>query len=196
MKFPRTPHIPGSRGTEDDLYSEYSYDGAVVITEKMDGSNIMMNKSKFITRSGKMSGADWVYPIRNLHFEVGYKIPEGYWLAGEFLYWRKSVEYENLPSIYMVFGAMKGNTCLAWDEVNALAADCGLPVAPVITENDDPAVAIADALRSHQKGMEGFVIRPQESFPLPRYQEYVAKWVNSDHVAVATNNGVNGFLNS
>lgn len=27
MKFPRTPHLPGSKGTSDDLHMNYHYNG-------------------------------------------------------------------------------------------------------------------------------------------------------------------------
>lgn len=34
-KFPRTPHIKGSKGTPDDIFeSKYLYEGLVIATEK------------------------------------------------------------------------------------------------------------------------------------------------------------------
>lgn len=196
VKFPRTPHIPGSRGTSDDIYQPYTYDGEVIATEKMDGSNIMMNSKKFITRSGKsgFDGGEWVWPANNVHIEIAQRIPHGYWIAGELLYWRKGTSYENLPGPYMVFGAMKGNTCLAWDDVLSLAEECGLPVVPVIGSPGHHTKVIGHCMDIMDGSQEGFVIRPTEAFPLPHYGDFASKWVHPNHTSVATNNGVNGVL--
>lgn len=193
MKFPRTPHLPGSRGTDDDIHVQYSYAGEVVATEKMDGSNIMMNSDKFITRSGKTSRADWTYPMWNIFYQVKDSIPAGYWLAGEFLHWQKTVRYENLPHAFIVFGVMKGNKCLAWDDVVDMASNCGLPTVRVIARGN-PQQVISAAKNEWREGQEGFVVRPVAAFSLPHYQENVAKWVNGDHVATATNNGINHIV--
>lgn len=37
-KFPRTPHLKGSKGTPDDIFKDNcSYKGLMIATEKMDG---------------------------------------------------------------------------------------------------------------------------------------------------------------
>lgn len=196
MKFPRTPHIPGSKGTEDDVYQDYTYDGEVIATEKMDGSNIMMNSKKFITRSGKNGShaGDWVWPARNVHQEISQRIPKGYWLAGELVHWRKGVPYDNLPGPYMVFGAMKGNTCLCWDDVVALSEDCGVPTVPVIGSPGHYTEVIENCLDFIDGSQEGFVIRPTGEFSLPHYGDFVSKWVHPNHECIATSVGVNGML--
>lgn len=194
MKFPRTPHIPGSSGTDDDIHAEYTYPGTVIATEKMDGSNIMMNNKKFITRKGETSTAEWTYPIRNLHYQIMHLIPDGVWLAGEFVYWRKNTPYENLPGAYLVFGAVEDGTCLSWNQVKEIAEQCGLPLVNTIGEPGTADQVINNALNHMNGTQEGFVIRPADSFPLNEYKEHVGKWVKPDHNPVAGNNGTNGIV--
>lgn len=196
MKFPRTPHLPGSRGTTDDLHTTYTYPGPVVLTEKLDGSNIMMNNKKFITRKGSTSSATWTWPMREIHQLHSTMIPEGHWIAGEFLYWTKTIPYNNLPYPYIAFGAIKGNKVLPFQEAQDLAAHARLPFARVIETFDNGLPANFSPEQYLQEGTEGFVIRPLESFPLPRYGEYVAKFVRSDFVSTATSQGTNTFLST
>lgn len=196
MKFPRTPHLPGSRGTSDDIYKDYTYSGPVVLTEKLDGSNIMMNNKKFITRKGGVSSASWTWPMREIHQLHSSMVPEGHWIAGEFLYWRKTVSYENLPYPYIAFGAVKGNKVLSFDESRKITTDAHLPFARIIEIFDNGLPKNFSPEKYLQEGMEGFVVRPLESFQLPRYGDYVAKFVRSDFTSTATSQGVNTFLST
>lgn len=192
MKFPRTPHLPGSTATADDLWSTMVPQGTYLSTEKMDGSNIMMNRDKFITRKGGVSSADWAYPARHIHQEVSHLIPKGIWLAGELLTWRKSIPYEELPGEYMIFGAMKGNQCLPWEDVVDIADGCGIPPVRVLARGDFTEV-VEESRRLLNESMEGFVVRPTGRFQLPHYGEHVAKFVGDWHQSVATSTGRNGI---
>lgn len=198
MKFPRTPHLPGSKSTSDDIHLQlnkgnFNLKGDYISTEKMDGSNIMMNSKKFITRKGLTSSAPWVYPARNLQQQIGHLIPQGVWLAGELMTWRKGIPYDNLPGQYIVFGAVKGNLVLAWDDVLEIAQNCGLPTARVMSGPSDPETVFKDSLTQMNDSIEGFVLRPTSSFQLPHYANHVAKFVGAHHVGVATANGMNTF---
>lgn len=193
MKFPCTPHLPGSKSTPDDLWANLGNLDGYMSTEKLDGSNIMMNNKKFITRKGLTSGADWTYPARTIQQSVGHLIPKGMWLAGELMTWRKSIAYENLPSQYIVFGVVKGNHCLPWDEVVNIAEECGLPTARVLVDDGTVNEVTTQSTKMMSEAMEGFVIRPRGWFQLPHYPEHVAKFVGSHHEPVATNNGKNSF---
>lgn len=63
MKFPRTPHIQGSNATEDDIFACLDNDlidtGSFVATEKMDGSNITIDKHGAYARNGNTPSAEW-----------------------------------------------------------------------------------------------------------------------------------------
>lgn len=195
MKFPRTPHLPGSKATPDDLWADFTPAGEYIATEKMDGSNVMINREGFVTRKGTSSSADWVWPARAIQQTVGHLIPQDTWLAGELLTWRKSISYEGLPGDFMVFGAIKGDAVLPWEEVVALAGSCGLPVVPVLHRGG--FIEVVEAARAQMtEAQEGFVVRPTASFALSRYGEYVAKWVGAHHDPVARSRGRNGVVGS
>lgn len=197
MKYPKTPHLPGSKNNPDDIWvnmDNLNQNIDYIATEKMDGSNIMMNNKKFITRKGSVSTADWTYPARNLHYNVMNKIPNGIWITGELLTWRKCIAYENLPAEYIMFGAIKDNTCLAWDEVEELSKITGIPLVKTITNKNSMKNVIEEAKTKLSENMEGFVIRPYNSFPLSKFNENVAKYVGSWHYPVATSNGKNTFV--
>lgn len=213
MKHPRTPHLPGSKSTSDDLLlssnarnggtGDYAYSGDIVITEKMDGSNIMVNRSKFITRSGKLSSADWTFPARRTHQQVAHLLPKKTWLTGELVFWRKSIAYDSLPGEYLVFGAVDENgdepTALSYDETTALTESVGLPNVPLLARghSDDLDAMISDAKKRvdmSNGNMEGFVVRPAASFPFNEYESHVAKWVRGGYQPTAGNNGVNGII--
>lgn len=199
MKFPRTPHLPGSKSTLDDIHitlnkGNFNYKGDYISTEKMDGSNIMMNNKKFITRKGSTSNAPWTYPARNIQQTIGHLIPNGVWLAGELLTWRKGIAYEDLPGEYIVFGAIKGNNVLAWDDVLEIADNCGLHTPRVLSGPADAEKVFRESLALMDTSMEGFVMRPTQNFQLPHYANHVAKYVGSHHESVPTANGVNTFI--
>lgn len=199
MKFPRTPHLPGSKSTPDDIHHMLGRDGNLklkgdyIATEKMDGSNIMMNSSKFITRKGATSSADWTYPARTIQQTIGHLIPKGVWLAGELVTWRKGIAYDALPGDYIIFGAIKGNDVLAWDDVLEIAANCGLPTVNVLAGPDTADNVFKKSLSLMNESIEGFVIRPTANFQLPHYANHVAKYVGAHHVGVATANGRNNL---
>lgn len=124
---------------------------------------------------------------------IAYEL-KGVWIAGELLTWRKSIAYDNLSSEYMIFGAMKGNRCLAWDDVCEIADIVGLPTVRVMSGTGNVSDVIKEAKKQMDTSIEGFVIRPTGEFQLPHYTENVAKFVGSHHSAVATSVGKNGII--
>lgn len=196
MKFPRTPHLPGSKGTSDDLHMNYHYNGMVIATEKMDGSNIMMNREHFITRKGassRYSLGEWASPMYQVFNNIGYKIPKNIWIAGEFLHWRKTINYNQLDSSYMMFGAIKNNKVLSWEDTKNLSQDLGIPLVKELSSIDTFDKVLLQAHKNWDTEKEGFVIRPIDSFQLPQYSTMVAKWVRSDFTPTETNNGINTY---
>ena len=71
FKFPRTPHMKGSKGTDDDVFkNHYRYNGLVIATEKMDGSNISLGKETWFTRAGNNYNKEWTYPINTWYYPI------------------------------------------------------------------------------------------------------------------------------
>lgn len=197
MKYPRTPHIPGSPGaTNDDKIAsmetlESFYDYEVVITEKMDGENTTVMRDKVHARSQNSRDHVSRHWVKAQVAPIQYKIPEGMRVFGENLYAKHSIGYENLPSYFMIFGAMEKTRCgklmMSWDETVMWAEELGFPTVPVLFRG---------VLKSHsdlEKYMEqdaqgiyglreGFVMRIAQEFDIDSFKRNVLKYVRKGHV--------------
>lgn len=200
MKFPRTPHLPGSKATEDDIFNTFDKElietGEFVATEKMDGSNITMDAFGAYSRSGSTPKDDWFYPARMLHANIAHNIDNGITIAGELLTWRKSIAYDNLTSDFIMFSVMDGSTVLSWDEVVEYAELLELEIVRTIARGsfDEVVESAKKTLYNAGDTMEGFVVRNVDGFDIANYGDNVCKFVGEWHNPVATNNGRNGFL--
>lgn len=86
-KFPRTPHLKGSKRTPDDIFKDNcSYKGLMIATEKMDGVNLTITNKNWYLRSGNNKNQDWTYPINNFFYFIKDKISDDCSLLGESLY--------------------------------------------------------------------------------------------------------------
>lgn len=200
MKFPRTPHIQGSNATEDDIFacldSNLIDTGRFIATEKMDGSNITIDKHGAYARNGKTPSAEWFYPARDLYHHIGYLLDENITIAGELLTWRKCIAYEKLTSEFLVFSIIDGDTVLSWKDTIEYAELLGLETVRNLATGDYSTVIqeSLSVLEQNKNTMEGFVIRNQEAFPIDHYASHVAKYVGEWHQPVAGNNGRNGIM--
>ena len=105
-KYPRTPHLPWSRGlTIDDIRLpdvDKFVGKEVVVTEKMDGENFTLYPNYAHARS--VSGRD--HPSRTWmkrkHGEIKHLIPEGWRICGEYMFAEHSIAYSDLPDDYLV----------------------------------------------------------------------------------------------
>jgi len=120
LKYPRTPHIFGSRGTTDDKYLNqadslnFLKSPDLIIEEKVDGANVSIHfvgKQELILQcrghqitSGMHPQFDplkaWTETIRSQLYSI---IRTRYLLFGEWLYARHHLFYERLPHYFMEF---------------------------------------------------------------------------------------------
>lgn len=200
MKFPRTPHITGSKATNDDIFAHFSPDFLTstqfVATEKMDGSNVTIDRKGAYARNGSTTNADWFYPARDTYYRIGHLIDDGITIAGELLSWRKCIPYEGLPGEFMVFSVIDGDTVLPWNDVVEYAQLLELPVVNVLARGyyEDVVNTSMRKLNTRERDMEGFVMRNQDAFPISEYADNVAKFVGAWHSPVAGNTGRNTIL--
>jgi len=190
-KYPRTPHIPGSPGMTDDdkLVSPetlaFLQSGVeLVVTEKMDGGNITMYRDDFHGRSLDSGTHPWDTRTRAVWASIRHLIPEGWRISGESLQARRSVAYDNLPGVYMMFGVWdENNNLLSWDDTVHVSEMLGLPHVPVLYQGTsyNEAVNIWGQLREEETS-EGFVVRNAGSFPYSEFSQNIAKWVRAGHV--------------
>ena len=208
-KYPRTKHLPWSRGRTDDdeILTRYDHlnNKEMVWTEKLDGENTTIYPGG-ICHARSMDSKDhpsrhWV---KQLAARIGGDIPEGMRVCGENPYAKHSIFYDKLPSYFLVFGIYNGDNCLCWDVTKEWAELLGLEVVPELfraTLPDIPAVhdqvftgvsrvggQLWDEERNQPTGIpaqEGYVVRLAAGFPSSDHQSCTAKFVRPHHVTTS-----------
>ena len=120
VKYPRTPHLFGSKGTDDDKHlgpeesRAFIADSSLIVDEKLDGTNVGIH----FTRSGRMvlqcrghEITEGMHPQYDLFKQwTAVKRPvleamltDRFILYGEWLYARHSVHYLRLPHFFFEF---------------------------------------------------------------------------------------------
>lgn len=132
VKYPRTPHLFGSRGTDDDKHlsdrdsTDFVSDPSLVVEEKLDGTNVGIH----FRAAGRMvlqcrgheitSGMHAQYDLFK-QWTTGKRpvleamLENQYILFGEWLYARHSVHYRGLPHYFFEFDI--------WDKQGAYFLD-------------------------------------------------------------------------
>lgn len=193
VKYPRTPHLPFSPGaTSDDKHITketlaYLQSGIdLVVSEKFDGGNLTFGRGdkSFFARSLDSGTHSWDTKAKALWAKIRWDIPEGWRISGESLYARRSVAYENLEDIYLVFGIWdETNTLLDWDSMVEYASLLGLSTVSVLYRGSDfkEAVTAWEKVRDTQSS-EGFVLRSAGRIAYEEFGTNFAKWVRANHV--------------
>lgn len=120
IKYPRTPHLFGSRGTDDDKHlgrgesEAFIADSSLIVEEKLDGTNVGIH----FTASGRMvlqcrgheitEGMHPQYDLFKQWTSVKRSLFEAmlgsrFILFGEWLYAKHSIHYRKLPHYFFEF---------------------------------------------------------------------------------------------
>ncbi|HQU42048.1 MAG: DNA ligase [Planctomycetia bacterium 21-64-5] len=120
IKYPRTPHLFGSEGTDDDTHldevksEEFIADESLIVEEKIDGTNVGIH----FTSAGEMvlqcRGhliTEGMHPQYDLfkqwaavkRFVLEERLEDRFILFGEWVYARHSVHYRQLPHYFFEF---------------------------------------------------------------------------------------------
>ena len=120
VKYPRTPHLFGSEGTDDDKHlseaesDQFIADESLIIEEKIDGTNVGIH----FTSAGEMvlqcRGhliTEGMHPQYDLfkqwatvkRFVLEQRLEDRFILFGEWVYARHSVHYRRLPHYFFEF---------------------------------------------------------------------------------------------
>ena len=142
LKYPRSMHLPFSPGaTKDDKRMsdadlEYLLSDEVVITEKMDGSNVCMTNTDVFARSHGGAPAHKSFnTLKPLHARLKGSIPADISVFGEWCYAVHSIKYTILPSHLLIFGVRDDDLGIwwSWDDTRKFAEETlGVPTVPVI----------------------------------------------------------------
>lgn len=194
-KFPRTPHIKGSRGTSDDIYNtKMNPNKLYIATEKMDGSNITKSSTEFKTRSGNKYVKGWTVHVDLIHKMIKNKIPKDIEIFVEFLQLRKGIKYENLPAPIMMFGAQKNGIYLSHETCKEIAKQIGIPFVKEFSKVGTFDEVVAEAKSKIIPGVhEGFVVREINEFPFAEYHKHVIKYVDESFTGTLRSDGENGY---
>lgn len=194
IKYPSTPYLPFSETATAPIANIDDFIGyPIVITMKMDGSNIVLTDHHIAARNGRSAEHRSFDELKSIHASIKHLIPSYLQIFGEWLYAKHSIHYTGnnaLNSYLQIFGAYNNQKriFLGWDEVEKWSSIIGYPTAPVIGKMtfDNKYRFINDiteiAKRRIQIGNEGIVIRSIYPFHYGQFGTYTAKYVRPNHV--------------
>lgn len=192
MKYPRTYHLPWSPGaTKDDKKIDsvdHLLNKNIVITEKIDGECTSLYRDKIHARSedsGHHESRAW---IKNFWGRIQHLIPENVQIVGENVYAKHSIFYDKLRSYFYGFMVIEDTMVLSWPDTLKLFDDVGILPAPTICFGPLHKNFIRQRLvvptYTSELGdtIEGYVLRPLESFDISTFDRNVLKYVREGHV--------------
>lgn len=186
-KYPRSYHLNYSqKSSADDKRHEsdaHFIGKDIVVTLKMDGENSTVYNNTIHARSLD-SGTDtedrkWLDALRISKIEGN--MPDSYRICGENLFYKHTVAYDNLESMFYAFSIWDGDTCLSWEETKLWCGMLGISIVPVIYEGVYNKNLILDEFKKY-KGSEGFVIRLKDEFDIKDFKESLSKYVSDSFV--------------
>lgn len=195
QKYPRIPHLPWSPGTAPDDRRLPDTTALLVrplvITEKLDGSNLCMTSREVFARTHAHAPRHPSFDMaKRVWASLRCRIPAEHSVFGEWLYARHSIQYQSLPGFYVVFGVRddEAGAWHSWDRTVELAAELGLPAAPVLwtghvgsdAELRDGVERLSSQPSSFGGDREGVVVRL--AGPVTDFDVSIAKWVRPGHV--------------
>ena len=195
-KYPRSWHFPWSPGgTRDDfrLKSASHFLGKrLIISEKVDGSNVCLEHNMVYARSHGQPPAHPSFDmLKSVHARVKHNIPQDYQVFGEWMFAKHSIEYDKLPHYLLLFGVkdVKSDLWLSWKDVLLMSMKLGVGIVPVLAvdtfKSIDRLKQLTEFLgkdKSFYGGeREGVVVRLSKEFSSNQFDYSLAKWVRKDH---------------
>jgi hypothetical protein len=205
-KYPKTPYLnwSPSKHREDRYHPDERHFGGreVVITEKLDGENFnILSDGSWHARSLDTPyhpTREWAGRVAG---ETGYKLPDGWRVAGENLYGRHSIKYTDLRSYVQVFAIFdEEDRILSWDDTVMWCELLDLQHVPVLWEGSLSFQAGRPMLHTEKRKIkldkiteedinqrarrtaEGYVMRVRESFPKEQFEYNIGKFVREGHI--------------
>jgi hypothetical protein len=151
VKYPRTPHLFGSRGTDDDKHlddaesARFLADGSLIVEEKLDGTNVGIHftpEGAMVLQCRGHLITEGMHPQYDLFKQwAAVKRPvlermlgDRLILFGEWLYARHSVHYRRLPHYFFEFDLYdkQARAFLDLERRSELLEGTGLHTVPVI----------------------------------------------------------------
>jgi len=195
MKYPQTLHLPWSPGLSRGDKRAKSIPGIlgteIVISEKLDGSNVCLSRERVFARTHSSRPTHESFDcLKAIHAVKCRSLPAGVQLFGEWCYAVHTIKYADLPRYLFVIGVLDGSNWWNWDEIESLSSQLGLSTVPVlfrgsfkrqqelISKTED----LAGSPSIYGGEREGLVVRKVGAFPSGDFSRFVFKWVRKDHV--------------
>lgn len=200
VKYPHTRYLnftPGCDKLDVDecgyIETEKLLDKPLVITLKLDGSNVKLTSEIVTARNGHSAPHKSFDLLKARHSSFKHLIPRNISVFAEWLYAKHSIHYRGdnaLNSLLQVFAVYDHDTQLwyGWLDVCAFALSLGLQTVPELgfRAYQQPWELQADAEiigNAHiRNGHEGLVIRSWYPFHWSQFGDNVAKFVRANHV--------------
>ena len=194
-KYPRTPYAPFSPSARPDLpYADLHnfLNVPLVITEKLDGSNVLLHAGQAYPRSTDSKGPHpWLAMVRKHHaWKTQPHLDTIFY--GEDIFGVHSIRYSPVPEdqTFYLFAVQQGAHWLSWDQVTQWSDDLGTPTVPVLLaqtfrtaeELTDTALKLMQEPSTLGSQAEGIVIRHRQSFHRDLFLQRVCKAVRPNHV--------------
>jgi hypothetical protein len=188
IKYPRTYHLPFSKGlqSDDKLIETLDTfkDQEVIATIKMDGENTTLTSEFMHARSVDSPHnftRDWV---KKMHSIIKHEIPENWRFCGENVAYYHSIEYNNLESFFYLFSIWnEKNECLSWDDMMEWANVLDLATPEVVYRGVFDVKKLEDiANKMDVTKNEGFTVRLTKGFHFDDFGHSLTKFVREGHV--------------
>lgn len=151
VKYPRTPHLFGSRGTDDDKHlgeaesTKFLAERSLIVEEKIDGTNVGIH----FTSTGRMvlqcrghEITEGMHPQYDLFKQwtivkrpvLEEMLSNDFILFGEWMYARHSIHYRKLPHYFFEFDIYdkRREAFLSLETRLAMLAGTGIHTVPVV----------------------------------------------------------------
>lgn len=151
IKYPRTPHLFGSEGTDDDKRLDetesrlFLADASLIVEEKIDGTNVGIHFSaagELVLQCRGHLITEGMHPQYDLfkqwaavkRFALEEGLEDRFILFGEWVYARHSVHYRQLPHYFFEFDVYDKDeeAFLSLDRRLALIESLGIETVPVL----------------------------------------------------------------
>jgi hypothetical protein len=165
----------------------------IVITEKVDGGNACFTSSNVYARTHSVAPSEyWWDACKALHANVRFEIDPELSVFGENVWAVHSIEYDNLPSTFLIFNVRNDSINLwwEWDLVELMSSHLNIPTVPVLfrgtVKSEEELKTVTESLANLPSafgGMrEGVVVRVAREFKDDEFSTCLAKWVRHNHV--------------
>ena len=199
-KYPRTFHLPWSKGATNDDKRATSVEGLIgkpiIISDKIDGSNTSLEAEACFARTHSGSPTHPSFDgFKALHAAIKHEITTDTQLFGEWVFARHSIEYTELPAYFLLFGVryLEEPDYLwgSWEEVEFWSKEIAVPTVPIlfqgIISSEKELQELTESLMIQPSvcgGIrEGVVVRIADAFNDDDFSSCVMKCVRANHVS-------------